>query len=304
MRLRHTPVRTILVAAAMVGLLAIASLATRGDGSTTAPPGSGIANAVGQHLVVIGALVLAPIVLVVGGALFIYAQIFRRRADPMLLAKLGKSRRGGLVAVMIVAGLLIYHLRTGRNPLAFLHLQNPLSRLANVGHGKLPSGHGHSVAHGGISNTDWTLTALIWIALAAAIGFLLWRWRSVREAREFRLPIPAAEEPAGADLDGLRRERNPRRAVIAAYAVMEGLMDRDGVPRGDHEAPMEYLGRVTRHGHTRVISVHRLTGLFQRARFSHRPVDEKMRQQAIAAVEELAADTDDTDDTGDAGEPA
>jgi hypothetical protein len=298
MRLRHIPARTIAVAAAMVGLLAIASLATRGDGSTTAAPGSGIANAVGQHLVVVGALVLAPIVLVVGGALFIYAQIFRRRADPMLMAKLGKSRRGGLVALMIVAGLVIYHLRTGRNPLAFLHLQNPFRRLANAGHGKLPNTHVHGAAHGGISNTDWTLTVLVWIALVATVGYLLWRWRLVHERREFRLPAPPAEEPAGADLDGLRAERNPRRAVIAAYAVMERLMDRDGVPRSDHEAPMEYLGRVRRHGHTRVISVHRLTGLFQRARFSHRPVDEQMRQQAIAAVEELAADT------GDAGEPA
>ena len=43
--------------------------------------------------------------------------------------------------------------------------------------------------------------------------------------------------------------------------------------------------------------MHRLTGLFQRARFSHRPVDEDMRRRAIAAVEELAADSD-------AGEPA
>lgn len=274
----------------MVGLLAIASLATRGDGSTTAPPGSGIANAVGQHLVVVGALVLAPIVLVVGGALFIYAQVFRRRADPMLMEKLRRSRRGGLVALVIVAGLVIYHLRTGRNPLAFLHLQNPFRRLANAGHGKLPNSHVHAGAHGGISNTDWMLTVLVWIALVGAIAFLLWRWRLVHERREVRLPMPAAEEPAGPDLDGLRAERNPRRAVIAAYAVMERLMDRDGLPRDVHEAPMEYLGRVTRHGHTRVVSVHRLTGLFQRARFSHRAVDENMRQQAIAAVEELAAE--------------
>jgi Domain of unknown function (DUF4129) len=65
--------------------------------------------------------------------------------------------------------------------------------------------------------------------------------------------------------------------------------------RGVHEAPMEYLGRVTLHGHDRVAAVHRLTGLFQRARFSRRPVDEDMRRRAIAAVEELADD---------AGEPA
>ncbi len=141
----------------MVGLLAIASLATRGDGSTSAPPGSGIANSIGQHLVVVGALVLAPMVLVVGGALFIYAQIFRLQADPVLKEKLRKSRRAGLVLLAIAAGLMIYHLRTGRNPLSFLHLQNPLSRLANAGHGKLPNSDLHRGAHGGISNTDWTL---------------------------------------------------------------------------------------------------------------------------------------------------
>jgi hypothetical protein len=298
MRLRRTPARTIAVAAAMVGLLAIASLATRGDGSTTAPPGSAIASVIGQHLVVVGALVLAPIVLVVGGALFMYAQIFRRRGDPALMETLRKARRGTVVVLAFVAGLTIYHLRTGQNPLGFLHLQNPFRRLAGAGHGKLLNNHVHGGGSGGISNVDWTLTALVWIALVTTIAFLLWRWRLVHDRREFRPPTPAAEEPAGPDLDDLRRERNPRRAVIAAYGAMERLMDRDGLPRGVHEAPMEYLGRVTRHGHNGVVSVHRLTGLFQRARFSHRPVDENMRQQAIAAVEELAADA------ADAGERA
>jgi hypothetical protein len=295
MRLRHTSSRTIAVAAAMVALLAIAALATRGDGRTNPPPGSGIAGVIGQHLVVVGALVLTPIVLVVGGALFIYAQVYRRRADPALLQRYRRSRRGTVVALAIVAALTIYHLRTGRNPLAFLNLHNPFNRLSGAGHGNLPNTHVHAAAHGGISNTDWTLAVLLWVALAATVAYLLWRWRLVRQEPRFRLPMPAADEPAGPDIESVRRERNPRRAVIAAYAVMERLMARDGLPRGVHEAPMEYLGRVTLHGHDRVASVHRLTGLFQRARFSHRPVDEDMRQRAIAAVEELSDD---------AGEPA
>jgi hypothetical protein len=282
----------------MVGLLAIASLATRGDGRTSAPPGSRIAGVVGQHVVVVAALVLTPIVLVAGGGLFIYAQIFRRRADPQLLQKFGRSRRRTVVVLMVVAGLLIYHLRTGRNPLSFLHLRNPFSRFAAAGHAKLPNAQVHGAAHGGISSSDWTLTVLVWIALAATAAYLLRRWRIVHQERELRLPMAPVEEPAGPDLESVRAERNPRRAVIAAYAVMERLMARDGLPRGGHEAPMEYLGRVTAHGNDRVASVHRLTGLFQRARFSHRPVDDDMRQRAIAAVEELAHDRDDP------GEPA
>ena len=115
---------------------------------------------------------------------------------------------------------------------------------------------------------------------------LLTRAAAAAELEPFELGPDGDDEP---DLAALRRERNPRRAVIAAYAMMERLMARDGLPRSAHEAPMEYLGRVTRAGHARVAQVHRLTGLFQRARFSDRPVDQDMRRRALAAAEELAA---------------
>jgi hypothetical protein len=285
----------------MVGLLAIASLATRGDGRATAPPGSGIAAVAGQHLAVVGALVLAPIVLVGGGALFIYARIFRRGADPEMQRRLRQSRQRTAAVLACAAALLLYRLFTGRNPLAALHLQglvqlrNLFDHAGGAGHAKLPAGPPRHAVNGGISNTDWTLAVLLWVALAVTVAFVLWRWRHAHNERELRRPVAAAEEPAGPDLDSLRAELNPRRAVIAAYAAMERLMARDGLARGVHEAPMEYLGRVTLHGHDRVAAVHRLTGLFQRARFSRRPVDEDMRRRAIAAVEELADD---------AGEPA
>ncbi len=199
---------------------------------------------------------------------------------------------------MMLAGLVagsIYYVRTGRNPLGFLHLHNPFGNAANNAHAKLPPTPLHHGANHAISTTDWTLAGFVWVALAAAVALILWRSRLVRQRREPPGAIAPAAEPDEPDLESLRRERNPRRAVIAAYAAMERLMARDGLPRGVHEAPMEYLGRVTLHGYDRVAPVHRLTGLFQRARFSHRPVDEDMRQRAIAAVEELADD---------AGEPA
>jgi hypothetical protein len=279
----------------MVALLAIASMATRrGSGGSTAPPGAGIASTAGHHLFVVAALVLTPIVLVAGGGLFLYAQIFRR-ANPEMKARAARSRRRTLVVLAMIAALLIYYVRTGRDPIAFLHLRNPFSTGGRGVHIKGPSGAVHHAARGGISGTDWTLAAFVWVALIAGVAFVLWRMRLVHQRREAMRAEPAAVEADEPDLESLRRERNPRRAVIAAYAAMERLMARDGLPRGVHEAPMEYLGRVTLHGHDRVASVHRLTGLFQRARFSHRPVDEDMRRRAIAAVEELAAD---------AGEPA
>jgi Domain of unknown function (DUF4129) len=277
----------------MVGLLAIASVATRqGNGRSTAPPGAALAGTVGHHLIVVAALVLTPIVLLVGGALFVYAQVFRK-AHPEIAKRAAGSRRNTVWVMALVAGLLIYHLRTGRNPIAFLHLRNPFSSGARGVHPKLPRTPIHHASGGGISSTDWTLAVFAWVALVAAVALILWRSRLVHERREPPGPIAAAVEPDEPDLESLRRERNPRRAVIAAYAAMERLMARDGLPRGVHEAPMEYLGRVTLHGYERVPPVHRLTGLFQRARFSHRPVDEDMRRRAIAAVEELADDAGD-----------
>lgn len=277
----------------MVGLLAIAAVATRQDnGRSTAPPGAALAGTVGHHLIVVAAVVLTPILLLVGGGLFIYAQVFRR-AHPEIAKRAARSRRNAVWLLAFGGAWLAYYLRTGRNPLGFLH--NPFTNGDRGARAKIAASQIHHTAGGGISSTDWKLAVFVWVALAAAVALILWRSRLVRQRRQPPGPIAAAVEPDEPDLESLRRERNPRRAVIAAYAAMERIMARDGLPRGVHEAPMEYLGRVTLHGYDRVAPVHRLTGLFQRARFSHRPVDEDMRRRAIAAVEEL------TDDTG---EPA
>ena len=47
-------------------------------------------------------------------------------------------------------------------------------------------------------------------------------------------------------IDDLRRDPDPRRAVIAAYARMEQALTLYGCPRRPSEAPYEYLSRVAR----------------------------------------------------------
>lgn len=280
----------------MVALLAVAALATRGgSGDSTAPPGTAAAAAAGHHVFIVAALVLTPILAILGAALFMYAQIYRRRElDPQLRRRMRAARvRAAIVAVGLLA-LTAYWMRTGRNPLAFLHLRNPFAGVGQS-HGGAPHVQRPPAPHAAVTSTDWRAAVLVWAALAAAAAFLVVRSRSRRrELAPFVLGTDA-DEVVEPDIDALRRERNPRRAVIAAYAAMERHMAREGLPRGVHEAPMEYLGRVTLQGHERVACVHRLTALFQRAKFSHRPVDEDMRRGAIAAVEELARG---------AGEPA
>jgi uncharacterized protein DUF4129 len=284
--------RTAATAALMLVLLAIAAAATGRGGSSGPPPGAAAVSAAGHHVLVVAVVVLVPILAVLGFVLMLYVQIMRKRErDPEQLRRRRNARRRALVALCIVGGLLVFRLRTGHNPLGFLHLhlQNPLNALSSSNgspHLHRPQGGG-----GAISGTDWTLAVLVWALMVAAAVVVYLRVRGGRRELE-PLILPSGEaEDGDLGLDAVRRERNPRRAVLAAYALMERLMARDGLARGPHEAPLEYLGRITLHGHHGAGSAHRLTALFQRARFGHRPVDEDMRQRAIAAVEELDAGT-------------
>jgi heme/copper-type cytochrome/quinol oxidase subunit 2 len=281
-------VRAAAAAAAMAVLLAVAALATRGGGTgATAPPGSSTAAAAGHHAVIIVIVVLTPILAVLGCVLFVYAQIFRlRERDAEAVMRIKRNRRRIAIAFAVFLAIEAYALRTGHRPFGFLHLSNPFSSGGAHSHAIAPQ-RAPGSPHTAITGTDWTAIVVIWALLLAAAAILLVRFRAARGPLAPVAPAAAADETGEPEVARLRRERNPRRAVIAAYGAMERLMARDGIPRGAHEAPMEYLGRVTLEGHHGVAAVHRITALFQRARFSGRPIDEEMRGRAIAAVEEL-----------------
>jgi hypothetical protein len=91
-------------------------------------------------------------------------------------------------------------------------------------------------------------------------------------------------------LDDLHNEKDPRKAVIRAYAKMERIFAAVGVPRRESEAPDEYLGRVLDLVTVGSVSAKRLTRLFARARFSPHEIDAGMRQEAIDAVSGLRAE--------------
>ena len=96
-------------------------------------------------------------------------------------------------------------------------------------------------------------------------------------------------EVLGETLDDLRREPDPRKAVIGAYAKMERTLAARGFPRHEYEAPLEYLDRilgiVEGSGH----SARRLTRLFERARFSPHEIDQRMKDDAIDSLVGLRA---------------
>jgi hypothetical protein len=130
------------------------------------------------------------------------------------------------------------------------------------------------------------LVALIVGAVVAAV--IVQR----RRAAQVELDPLSAQEQAAAELasivegtlDDLRREADPRRAVIAAYAQMERALARHGLPRDRSEAPFEYLARMLRQLRVRAASALALTELFERARFSDHVIDAAMKDEAIDAL--------------------
>jgi Domain of unknown function (DUF4129) len=117
-------------------------------------------------------------------------------------------------------------------------------------------------------------------------------------------------------LDDIEREPDPRRAVIAAWARMERGLAAAGLPRRAAEAPFEYAARVLStaadppehplggvaggsaprsRGVPRTplvdpAAVRRLTGLFERAKFSRHAIDRAMRDEAVAALRAVRGD--------------
>jgi hypothetical protein len=85
-------------------------------------------------------------------------------------------------------------------------------------------------------------------------------------------------------LDDLRDDPDLRRAIVAAYARMEHALARAGLPRHPAEAPFEYVERALGSLDTSAVSVRRLTGLFEWAKFSQHEPEPEMRDQAIDAL--------------------
>jgi hypothetical protein len=130
-----------------------------------------------------------------------------------------------------------------------------------------------------------------WLALLAAGGataaVVLWRRGRRRPAVARAGPDAVAEqltEVLSETLDDLALERDPRRAVIRAYARMEAVLASHGLPRAPHEAPLEYLARVLRELSVGAEAAHALTELFERAKFSQHEIDLAMKEEAIAAL--------------------
>jgi hypothetical protein len=257
---------------AVVALVLLASLAGRHPAwSTGVGRRSFVGGASGYVLTV---LVLAVAVALVAA----YVRLARQRRERLTRADL--KRALALLLVIFFALLLaraLHHGQSGGGP----------------GH-PLPTADQHG--GGGLHGVHWSDAR--WILLLPLLALLGLAAASFVLARRRRAPALQPDEPVAEAvvavldeaLDDLGDERDPRGAVIAAYARMEDVLAEHGLGRRPAETPYEYLARVLTDLRASERSARRLTELFEWAKFSTHEVSERMRADAIGCLTRLRAE--------------
>jgi hypothetical protein len=276
------------VAAAGAAFLLVSAATRAGSGAPSRPPGWGAFSRTVAHIANGTVLALAPLFMLAGVAAILVGQVLsrRRRAEQERLNPLAKWKR------LLRWGILLASLVAFRFMVQYGVVHLPAVHLPKFGGGSHPpaAATGHS-SNGQASSTDWTIAIVLWIGLAAALVVAM-------RAHLRRRPLQKAAAMAGVDADQgidyarLRDIADPREAVIATYAEMERTLAGRSLARDPAEAPREYLARIV-HGLRRSRkAAGRLTGLYERARFSPHPVDSDMRGQAIDSLVSVDADVE------------
>jgi hypothetical protein len=132
---------------------------------------------------------------------------------------------------------------------------------------------------------DWVIVLTVFgVALVAFTTVAAMMIRGNKHVRREVEARKALAEILDDTLEDLRAERDPRKAVIAAYSRMERSLASFGLPRRPFEAPVEYLSRVLEELRSGSPAARRLTHLFERAKFSQHAIDAAMKEEAIEAV--------------------
>ncbi len=284
-------VRALLLAAAALVLLGLVVVAAGGyrlgdSGSDEASP-----YAVDTMVTVLLAVYAIGAIALVGAVVWAGVEL-RRNPMPTPVRRRRRTFPTVLLALAVLGALMLMSER--------FHWRFDFSRLhppgaASTATATNPAGQGATPPSSGGRHHDPSFQIVPFLVVLGAAGAGFAALFAAERRRKRRLPGegPVTDELVEAldeTLGDLREETDPRRAVIAAYARMERVLARHGIPRRRFEAPYEYLARVLSdltHGGR---GAERLTALFERARFSTHDIDRSMKDEAVAAVEELQAD--------------
>jgi heme/copper-type cytochrome/quinol oxidase subunit 2 len=259
----------------LVALLAVVALASRGHGGFSGGVGSGPSHTTLNYLLSTY-LVLGLLVFVFLLYLLITDQERRPRRS-----KRREIRQLVSFFIVVIALLLIFG---GRHFHWLDRLRHQQSQTQTTGKAS-DERHG-AKAPNATQPLAWTWIPAIVIVVLAGTGvaaYLVLR-RRAPTASPAETMAEALADVLDDALDELRAERDPRRAIIAAYARMERLLAASGVPRQPAEAPFEYLGRVLLELDVSRTATFELTDLFERAKFSRQEIGPDLRDEAIEAL--------------------
>ena len=267
------PIRAGGAVLAVVLLLAVVALAAAAAGPSTGGADRNLADPLATLLFVFGAIWIAALLV----ASPILSGLSLTAGEPRPRRWHGNVLAGVVFLSLVLAGFAILRRLSGRSqgetgpgaPTTPTTQTEPPQRLPTLDPASI----------------DWLVVGLVFAA--ALVGFAILaavlvrpKGRSLGELEARKVLETMLEET----LDDLRRESDPRRAVIAAYARMESSLSAYGLPRRPWEAPLEYLARVIEELIGSATAAKRLTRLFERAKFSEHSIDAPMKEDAIAAV--------------------
>lgn len=132
-------------------------------------------------------------------------------------------------------------------------------------------------------------------ALVGLLGLIMRRLtrRSAEPLRRLHSDGTELRRAAGRALVDMATEPDPRRAILKAYAALEGGAVVKERTRAPSEAPLEYLDRLLDTG-VPARPAARLTALFESARFSNHVMASEDRDEAIGALEDLRSGSEST----------
>jgi Domain of unknown function (DUF4129) len=125
---------------------------------------------------------------------------------------------------------------------------------------------------------------LVIVALAERIE----KWWAARNAGATSTP----PEPLDERVDDPRAERDPRVAIVRAYARFERVLAAARAPRSPWQTPAEFMRTTLVRLPVPASSVQRLTTLFELARFSDRPLGVDARDAACDSLDAITAALD------------
>ena len=271
---------TVLTVLGVVAALAIVAVAARGETpigqAGTRRPADGLLD-----------VLLSLFVLLMGFGVVLFCYLLLLRKDAIAQQRvLGKAKRSRYASLIVLGAFLIALFFVVR-----YRAENPTGiRIPTIERPPGADVAGEDRGEGRYVPEFAWIPVLIMLVLA--LGGIVAAWWSAKLRKRARGGDATTLAEALSDvleetLDDLRAESDPRRAVIAAYARLERAVAAYGLPRRPAEAPLEYLARMLGELSVSRPAVRQLTLLFERAKFSHHDVGPEMKEQAIAALQQV-----------------